>query len=126
MKMTVHRLTPWPAGSACPRGGALHCSNGKGGSVHTFPPFAPAGVDTGDWVQGTGDLWLPVLFDHVRVQRAALPPAMEWTSHSWIPSATLILRAAREVSTSIGHKSLAGHCPLMLRPCPCFPKSPQE
>lgn len=41
-----------------------------------FPTFAPAGVDTGSWVLGTGDLWLLVLLDHVRAQRAALPPAM--------------------------------------------------
>lgn len=67
------------------------------GAPCTFPTemvalscFAPAGVDTGAWVQGTGDLWLLVLLDSARVQRAALPPFMEWTSYSGIPSAPWI------------------------------------
>lgn len=63
------------------------------------PTFVPVGLDTGVWGPGTGDLWLLVLLDHVRVQRAALPPAMEWTSHLLDPICSLDLKTARSIHT---------------------------
>lgn len=75
-----------------------------------FPTFAPAGVDTGSWVLGTGDIWLLVLLDHVRAQRAALPPAMEQTSHFLDPICSLNFEYSQKYSQlSQDTRTRAGH-----------------